>query len=118
MSEEVRPAIRFLSARSLNPSDIHCEIHESAVYGDKYMCKASGLHWVTKFKTGTRSLHDADHPGQARKGHCEAGFFFFYTGIHALVHRWYKNRCGKGIMVKSRDAVFLVLNKSLVIRIF
>lgn len=61
--EKVHPAVRFLSAEGLNPSDIRREI--LAMLDDERKRKIQVYKKVRKFRIGLTSLHDADCPEEA-----------------------------------------------------
>lgn len=59
----MRHFVLFFSAKDLNHSGIHREM--SAMYGDKYMCKAQVYSWATKSKISVvTSFLEADRLGQ------------------------------------------------------
>ncbi|GFY02836.1 HTH_48 domain-containing protein [Trichonephila clavipes] len=51
---EVRPVIRFWTARNISTADIHCQITE--VYGAEAM-RSKVQKWVKKFKDGRTNFH-------------------------------------------------------------
>jgi len=53
---EIRPVIRFLSARNVLPSEIHHQICQ--VHGDNAMSDGMVRKWVWMFNEGRENVHD------------------------------------------------------------
>lgn len=90
-TRNMQSVTQFLPSRSLNPSDICCEI--SAVYDSECICKVQIKNWDTKLKMGLNKLTQLWPSGQAHKGYfalvsqSQDQRFFFLSGIQSLVHR-------------------------------
>jgi hypothetical protein len=59
---EIRPVIRFLNARNVNPADNHRQICE--VYGEIAMSEGMVSKGVRKFKEGRDHVHDETPSGR------------------------------------------------------
>lgn len=94
-----------MSAKDLKSSDIHRET--SAVYGHECMCKGRVYRYVTKFKTDIASLHDADRPEQAYKGH--GALVAKESGQRAFslleLRRWF---IGNAVALQSKGPILVI----------
>ncbi|GFS19423.1 histone-lysine N-methyltransferase SETMAR [Elysia marginata] len=59
--EEIRAVIRFLNAKSLNPTEIHKELQ--SVYGEHVISRTQVYHWCNLFEAGHSDLTDREGRG-------------------------------------------------------
>ncbi|GFS03522.1 histone-lysine N-methyltransferase SETMAR [Elysia marginata] len=59
--EEIRAVIRFLNAKSLNPTEIHKELQ--SVYGEPVISRTQVYHWCNLFEAGHFDLTDREGRG-------------------------------------------------------
>ena len=59
---EIRSIIRFLNARNMRASGIHCQICE--VYGENVMTDGMVRKWVRMFNEGRENVHDEARSGR------------------------------------------------------
>ena len=61
--EEIRAVIRFLNAKSLNPTEIHKELQ--SVYGEHVISRSQVYHWWNLFEAGHSDLTDKEGRGRS-----------------------------------------------------
>ncbi|KAK3803875.1 hypothetical protein RRG08_029467 [Elysia crispata] len=61
--EEIRAVIRFLNAKSLNPTEIHKELQ--SVYGEHVISRTQVYHWCNLFEAGHSDLTDREGRGRS-----------------------------------------------------
>ncbi|GFR68206.1 histone-lysine N-methyltransferase SETMAR [Elysia marginata] len=61
--EELRAVIRFLNAKSLNPTEIHKELQ--SVYGEHVISRTQVYHWCNLFEAGHSDLTDREGRGRS-----------------------------------------------------
>ena len=61
--EEIRAVIRFLNAKSLNPTEIHKELQ--SVYGEHVISRTQVYHWCNLFEAGNSDLTDREGRGRS-----------------------------------------------------
>ena len=61
--EEIRAVIRFLNAKSLNPTEIHNELQ--SVYGEPVISRTQVYHWCNLFEAGHSDLTDREGRGRS-----------------------------------------------------
>ena len=61
--EEIRAVIRFLNAKSLNPTEIHKELQ--SVYGEHVISRTQVYHWWNLFEAGHSDLTDREGRGRS-----------------------------------------------------
>ncbi|GFS05694.1 histone-lysine N-methyltransferase SETMAR [Elysia marginata] len=60
--EEIRAVIRFLNAKSLNPTEIHKELQ--SVYGEHVISRTQVYHWSNLLEAGHSDLTDREGRGR------------------------------------------------------
>ena len=61
--EEIRAVIRFLNAKSLNPTEIHKELQ--SVYGEHVISRTQVYHWCNLFEVGHSDLTEREGRGRS-----------------------------------------------------